>query len=179
MLLLLLGLLLWVAAHLFRRVAPGTRARLGNPAKGVVALLLVLALLLMIWGYKAWTGPILWVAPDWARHVNNLLMVVAVYLYASSFLGTWAARVAGGHPQLVAVVIWSVAHLLVNGDAASLLLFGGLGAWAVAEIALIGWPVPVRAPRAAWREAVTLAATPVAVALIAWVHAAQGYQVFG
>jgi uncharacterized membrane protein len=35
------------------------------------------------------------------------------------------------HPQLLAVKTWAVAHLLVNGDLASIMLFGGLLAWAV------------------------------------------------
>jgi uncharacterized membrane protein len=35
------------------------------------------------------------------------------------------------HPMLVAVKIWALAHLLVNGDAGGMLLFGALLAWAV------------------------------------------------
>ncbi len=35
------------------------------------------------------------------------------------------------HPMLVAVKAWALSHLLVNGDLGSLLLFGGLLAWAV------------------------------------------------
>ena len=41
------------------------------------------------------------------------------------------------HPMLVAVILWSIAHLLVNGDLPSVLLFGGLGLWALGEMALI------------------------------------------
>ena len=49
------------------------------------------------------------------------------------------ARVVGviRHPQLTAVKLWAVAHLLVNGDSASLLLFGGLLVWAVLEVVII------------------------------------------
>ena len=35
--------------------------------------------------------------------------------------------------MLTGVVIWAIAHLLVNGDPASLVLFGWLGAWAVVD----------------------------------------------
>ncbi len=35
------------------------------------------------------------------------------------------------------VVVWAVAHLLVNGDLASLVLFAALGLWALAEMAVI------------------------------------------
>ena len=40
------------------------------------------------------------------------------------------------HPQMMSVILWSVAHLLVSGDSRSVLLFGGLGAWAIFEIVL-------------------------------------------
>ena len=46
------------------------------------------------------------------------------------------------HPQLTAVKTWAVAHLLVNGDLASVVLFGGLLAWAVVEVILINRAVP-------------------------------------
>ena len=35
------------------------------------------------------------------------------------------------HPLLVAVKIWALAHLLANGDADDMLLFGSFLAWAV------------------------------------------------
>ena len=38
------------------------------------------------------------------------------------------------HPQLTGFKVWAAAHLLVNGDLASILLFGGLLAWAVVEV---------------------------------------------
>ena len=68
--------------------------------------------------------------PPWAIHLNNLLMVVAVLLLG---LGHSKSRARGWlrHPMLTAVVVWAVAHLLVNGDQASLVMFGWLGLWAV------------------------------------------------
>ncbi|WP_425494012.1 NnrU family protein [Hoeflea alexandrii] len=42
-------------------------------------------------------------------------------------------KAAVKHPMLLAVKIWAVAHLLVNGDLASVLLFGGFLAWAVVD----------------------------------------------
>ena len=41
------------------------------------------------------------------------------------------------HPQLTGFKTWAVAHLLVNGDVASFVLFGGLLAWAVVAVILI------------------------------------------
>lgn len=52
MLLLILGVALWSAAHLFKRVAPGLRQPLGNAGKGIAALLLVASLVMMVLGYR-------------------------------------------------------------------------------------------------------------------------------
>ena len=52
MTLLILGVLLWIAAHYFNRVTPDARAQLGDPGKGLVALGIVTALVLMIIGYR-------------------------------------------------------------------------------------------------------------------------------
>jgi len=41
------------------------------------------------------------------------------------------------HPQLTGLLLWSVAHLLANGEQRSLVLFGGLGIWALLEMVLI------------------------------------------
>jgi uncharacterized membrane protein len=35
------------------------------------------------------------------------------------------------------MAVWSGSHLLANGDSRSLILFGGLGVWAVLEMLLI------------------------------------------
>ena len=54
MVLLISGVVLWWAAHLFKRVAPERRAALGDKGKGLVAVLLVLSIFLMARGYGAW-----------------------------------------------------------------------------------------------------------------------------
>ena len=39
--------------------------------------------------------------------------------------------------MLTGVLVWAFAHLLVNGDLASLILFGWMAVWALASMALI------------------------------------------
>jgi hypothetical protein len=58
-----------------------------------------------------------------------------------------AARVIR-HPQLTAFKTWAVAHLIApgNGDLASVILFGGLLAWAVVAVILINRAEPRPAP---------------------------------
>ena len=107
-------------------------------------------------------------------------MVLAVYLYAAS--GT-KARIATKmrHPQLTAVKTWAVAHLLVNGDSASVVLFGGLLAWAVAEVIVInrasatGPRRPGADPSA---EVKAIVGTVVVFAVIAGIHIWLGYWPF-
>ena len=69
-------------------------------------------------------------------HLNNLLMLISVFLigvsHSKGLVKAWMR-----HPMLTAVIIWAVAHLLVNGDLASLILFGGIGLWAVVSILMI------------------------------------------
>ncbi len=158
MTLIVLGLALWWAAHLWKRVAPGSRARFGEPGKGFVTVLVLAGVVLMVIGFRGseWLGiagaefvPV-WDPPRFLVHVNNLLMLFAFYLYAASGMKTRITRVIR-HPQLTAVKTWAIAHLLVNGDLASIVLFGGILIWAVVSVILINkaeprGPLPEPAP---------------------------------
>ncbi|MEM9913112.1 MAG: NnrU family protein, partial [Pseudomonadota bacterium] len=122
----------------------------------------------------------------WGRHpatvgINNLLMLLSVYMFAASGMKTALAR-RMRHPMLAAVKVWALAHLLVNGDLASLILFGGLLAWAVVEMIAINraephWEPPEPAPLR--KEVIALGGSLVVYLLIAWVHYLLGYPVFG
>jgi len=184
MTLLILGLALWVAAHLFKRVAPGLRAPLGDRFKAPVALVLVASVVLMVIGYRGAEGAVYWAPqPAWVG-INNLLMVLAFYIYAVG--GPKGPRVWIGtklrHPQLTGFSLWAVAHLLVNGDVPSFILFGGLLIWAQAEILLINaqdpaWTPPPRAP--ARKEVIYIVATVVAVAVVMVIHNWLGVRPWG
>ena len=47
------GLLLWISAHLFKRVLPAQRAALGKRGRGVVAVLVLAGIILMVIGYRS------------------------------------------------------------------------------------------------------------------------------
>lgn len=137
---LVLGVLIWSFFHLFKRLFPAIRAKLddmlGPWSKILFAVPLVVSVVLMVMGYRGNTAPTLYVTPDWMVHINNTLMLLAVAFFgvgkSKSHARSWFR-----HPQLYGFLTWGVAHLLVNGDLASLILFGGLGIWAIAEIVLI------------------------------------------
>jgi uncharacterized membrane protein len=180
---LVLGLLLWSGAHLFKRLAPGARARMGDAGKGAVAIALVAAIVLMVVGYRAWIPSTVWWAGGPAlTGINNLLVLVAFYLFAASGMKTWVAR-HYRHPQLTAVILWAVAHLLVNGDPPSVVLFGGLGLWAVAAILLIEraephWTPPA-APASRGREIGAVAGAVLVYGVVGLVHGWLGPWPFG
>jgi uncharacterized membrane protein len=182
MTLLILGVLLWWAAHLFKRIAPAARASLGNAGKGLVTIALIISIVLMYYGYgdaKA-TGAVWWGRNPALVGINNLLMVLAFYLYAASGAKSALARKVR-HPQLTAVKTWALAHLLVNGDLASFILFGGLLAWAVVSVILINraepnWTPPAAKPGA---EVKAIIATVVVVVLVMLLHNWLGVQPWG
>ena len=184
MILLLVGIFLWWAAHLFKRLAPARRAamdnQMGSGAKGVFALVLLVSVVLMVLGLR-WSE---WVPvydpPSWGRHLNNLLMLIAVGLLGVGHSKS-RLRAKMRHPMLLGVLTWSVAHLLVNGDLSSVLLFGLLGIWAVVEIVIINRAEPLRT---SWQGGsiagdVRLGLiTLVVFAVIAAIHTWLGYPPF-
>ena len=182
---LILGLALWFGAHLFKRLMPGARAGLGEgPGKALVAVALLISIVLMVHGYGRADGAVFWGRSPALVGINNLLMVLAFYVFGAS--AAKGAKVWLGtkirHPQLTAVKIWAVAHLLVNGDVPSFILFGGLLAWAVIEVIVINraegpWTPPAQAPFR--KELVLIGITVVLFAAVSWVHMWLGYPPFG
>jgi len=86
------------------------------------------------------------------------------------------------HPQLAAVKVWAFAHLLVNGDTPSFLLFGGLFVWALATMIIINRAEGPRGPYHAVplkKETTALIATVIVFAVVAGIHIALGYNPFG
>ncbi|MFP4274233.1 MAG: NnrU family protein [Paracoccaceae bacterium] len=181
MALLILGLALWIGAHLFKRVAPDARARLGDTGKALVAVAVLVSIVLMTLGYRQADTAVFWGRHPATVGINNLLMLLSVYLFAASGMKTRITRYVR-HPQLSAVKAWAVAHLLVNGDVASIVLFGGLLAWAVAEVVVINRATPrppAPAPVPISKEIMALAGTVVVFGLISAIHYWLGYPVFG
>jgi uncharacterized membrane protein len=139
MALLIAGLVLFLGVHtlpMFQAARNGLVERLGeNGYKGVYTLLSFVGLGLIIYGYGVarFDGPpVLYDPPFWLRHVTMLLMVPVFILLVAAYVPS-RIKTALKHPMLVAVKLWAFAHLLANGDLASVLLFGGFLAWAVAD----------------------------------------------
>jgi uncharacterized membrane protein len=181
LLILILGVALWSGAHLFKRLAPDARAGMGEKGRGPIALTILGGIVLMVIGYRMADGAVYWGRSPAMVGINNLLMLLSVYMFAASGAKTALARKMR-HPMLGAVKVWALAHLLVNGDVPSFILFGGLLAWAVVEMILINranrdWTPPPPAPLR--KETTAVIATVIVYALLAAAHYALGYPTFG
>lgn len=152
--LLIAGVVLWSAAHLFKAAAPALRdrveQRLGrDPYRGLFSLVIVASLVLIVFGWKsALPRPVYTPLMGGGPIIAVLLLVGLVLFFASQFAGNIKRFIR--HPQMTGTLLWAIAHLLVNGDSRSLTLFGGFAVWALLEIVLINrrdgqWQKPAAA----------------------------------
>lgn len=185
------GIVLFFAVHLVRVVAPGFRLRMMERLgpwgwKGIYGLVSLVGLVLMIRGYaqikpaSAW----LYVPPVWTRHAVSLFMLPALVLLVAAYLPGRIRR-AVRHPMLIAVILWSVAHLAANGQAADVALFGAFLAWSVVvTVSAFGRPAPAPPPSLPATRVNDLVAVVAGAGLWAWLafggHAVLfGMPVFG
>jgi uncharacterized membrane protein len=142
MTLLVVGIVVFLGIHLLPTV-PNLRerliARLGqNGYRATFSVLSIAGFALLVWGFA--TAPVIqvWSPPAWTRWVAIVLMLPAfIFLVAAYVPGRIKAAVK--HPFLVAIKTWALAHLIANGDLASIILFGSFLAYAVYDrIALKG-----------------------------------------
>jgi uncharacterized membrane protein len=162
---LLCGLGMFLGVHAWPMV-PASRerivGRLGlNGYKLLFTLFSVLGLVFIVIGYGATRGawPV-WYPPTWTKHVAFTLMLPAMILLVAAYVPSRIRDVAK-HPMLAAVKLWALAHLLVRGDVASILLFGSFLAWAIADRISVkrrGALGPLGARTGTWRgDAIVLA----------------------
>jgi len=134
MTLLIIGIVVFFGIHALPTV-PGLRERLierfgENGYKILFSLLSLASLVLLIYGFAKAPLVQVWSPPGWTRWVAIILMLPAfIFLVAAYLPGRIKARLK--HPFLVAIKTWALAHLVANGDLASIILFGSFLAYAV------------------------------------------------
>lgn len=139
MLTMVVGLALFLGVHLLPTqtdLRSGLVRRFGlNGYKAAFSLLSAAGFALIVLGwYKLQLhpgkNPHIWSPPTGMRHLALTLMLPALILLASTYIPS-RIRTAAKHPMLAAVKLWTLAHLLANGDLAGIVLFGSFLAWAV------------------------------------------------
>ncbi|MDP6377863.1 MAG: NnrU family protein [Pseudomonadales bacterium] len=138
---LVLGLVLFIGVHMVPSMGGlkgSLTGKLGATGyQGVYSLLSLAGLGLIIFGMMQAPFENLWVPPAVGGLLCFGLMAVAVVLYVGAFMPS-SIKHFTRHPMLWGTFAWACAHLLANGDLASLLLFAGFGAFAIAKVFLIG-----------------------------------------
>ncbi len=139
--LLILGLVLWSGIHLFPSIAKDTRgniiSKLGlGSFKGIFALLIVLSVVFIVFGWRSIEPADVYIPYSWGRHATFLFVLLTFILFVAARRKTNIKRVLR-HPQLIGLVFWSLGHLLANGDNRSLILFCWLAVWAILEMIMI------------------------------------------
>lgn len=135
---LIIGIILFLGLHLLRVFAPGFRQsmidRMGASAwRGTYSILSILTLVLLIYGFSLarYETTVLYSPPVWMAHITITLMLLALICLVASLLPAGHIATKTKHPMVLSVKIWAFAHLLANGDLASVLLFGAFLAWGV------------------------------------------------
>ncbi len=174
---LIAGVALWSLMHLFPSLLPGQRAalvkRLGEgPYKGVLALAIVAAIVLIVFGWRSIEPASIYTPPLLGSPVVPLLILVSFILFAAASAPGNIKRFLR-HPMLTGMIVWGGAHLLANGENRSVVLFGGMSLWALVSIITIShrdgeWQKPAAVSMT--KDAMTVVASIALFALVAWLH---------
>ena len=139
MILLAAGVALTALMHLVAAVPPlkaRIKQRVGEKAYGPAFGIASLAgIAIIVAGWRASGFVPVYDAPDWGRHANYLLTLIG-FVCLGIFIFRGSLRQKLRFPMALAVIFWAVGHLLANGDMASLILFGGFLAYALAHAAI-------------------------------------------
>lgn len=157
--------LLWIALHLG---VAGTSLRrhvverIGDGAfRAAFSVLSVASLALLVTAWRRAEVVPLWTVPSWVRGVLAAVMLVASVAFVGSFTVRSPTAVGGEtaagqeprgilritrHPMLWSFGLWSVVHVIANGDGAALLFFGSFAVTAFAGMPSIDAKVAERAP---------------------------------
>jgi uncharacterized membrane protein len=175
MLALIAGLIVFFGVHLVPSVVP-LRRRLADWKgediyKLAYSLIAAAGLALVIYGKSIAPRVVVYEPPDWTNHFSWVLVWLATTIFPAAYLPSNLKR-AMRHPFLWGVALWAIAHLLANGDLASLLLFGAFAIYAFydmgsanrrgAEVSRTRYPL--------WRDGVLVAVGTAAYLLLFRLH---------
>jgi uncharacterized membrane protein len=137
---LIVGLALFLGTHLVRTFAGSWRLqqieRHGVAAwRTLHAVVSAIGFVLIVWGYDMtrYDAIEVWDPPAWTRPAAAALLVPAFVLFGAAGAPRNRLKAALGHPFLIGVELWAIAHLLANGRAGDIVLFGTFLTWAALE----------------------------------------------
>jgi uncharacterized membrane protein len=140
----ILGTAGFVLAHVIMShpLRPAMVRALGEKAfSGVYSLVILIFFAWMLYAYSTAPYVELWGDPPWARHLLLIVMIPAVVLLVLGLTAPNPTMGPGGadklqagaamgaitrHPMLWAFALWAIGHMIANGDAATVILTGGV-----------------------------------------------------
>jgi uncharacterized membrane protein len=129
LLIVTLGIGLFITVHIVPMVPEWRTALVNHLGEGAYktafAALSLLGLIGAIVAYRFTPHAPLWPTPPSLRFVTAILMLAAVLFFAGARGVPWFKRIVR-HPMLWGIGLLGIAHLLVNGETAGVILFGGL-----------------------------------------------------
>jgi uncharacterized membrane protein len=178
---LVLGLVLFLGAHIFttlRTTRAAVIGRLGEgPYKGLYSVVAGVGLVLIVWGFGRYrsAGYIqIWDPPFALFHpIALVLLWFAFVALVATYAPPSKIKATLRHPMLVAVKAWALSHLLVNGDLGSMLLFGTLLIWAIYDRIAVKRRGDAGAPPVASfgrNDVIVIAIGTVAYFVVLWLH---------
>ncbi|MCP4472884.1 MAG: NnrU protein [Gammaproteobacteria bacterium] len=169
------GLVIWTLVHLFPSVFPDKRQKLisrigNNPYQGLFSILIIASLVLIVFGWRNTVPAQVYLPVEQLRLPSVLLTVASFILIVGANFPDTRLKLIFRHPQLTGVLVWAAAHLLMNGDNRSLLVFSVIGLWCAVTMLTINrrdgeWQKPEKT--AGWGQEVIMGAIGVIVAAIA------------
>lgn len=137
---LIVGLVLFLGLHSVRIFADDWRSRTlqargEGTYKGLYSLLSGVGLALIVYGFGAAreTPVLLWIPPVALRHLGSLLVLVAFIFLVAAYVPRNAIKARVGHPMVLGVKTWALAHLLMTGRLETVVLFGAFLLWGVLD----------------------------------------------
>lgn len=138
MTIMIIGLLIFLGSHSVRIFAENWRqqqiAKLGETTwKLAYSVVSIAGLAIAIYGFGQMRfDPIyIWFPPTGMRHAVALLMVPAIIMLVATYVPRNAIKAKLGHPMMLSVKIWALAHLLANGRLGDIIFFAAFLVWAI------------------------------------------------
>ena len=149
MMFLLSGLILFFGIHavpMFPEFKGSLQSRFGAMRfKGIYSLISLAGFALILLGMSRAEFRPVFSPPSWSVMIAGLAMPVAFCLLVASNAPNNFRRVIR-NPMLSGVLIWALAHLLANGDLASIFLFGSFGLYAIVDMISVNRRSPTETP---------------------------------
>ncbi len=134
---LILGLIVFFGIHLlpsFASTKTSLVGRLGeNAYKGIYSIISITGFVLIIYGKGQADFQPVWEPVLIGSKIPLVLMLISFVLLAAANMPSNIKRFTR-HPMLWGITAWSSAHLLTNGDLASIFLFGGFGLFSLFDM---------------------------------------------